>query len=143
KTIIPARANVKIDFRLIANQDPEDIYEKLKFHVEKNAPSIKVNKLNAIPPSHTSLNLKSVITVRKAVEKAFNQKPVLQPSLGGSLPDYIWTKLLGTPSIIVPYANFDEANHSPNENIDIENFLMGIICTCQVIQELGEEGRVN
>jgi acetylornithine deacetylase/succinyl-diaminopimelate desuccinylase-like protein len=38
----------------------------------------------------------------------------------------------------VPYANFDQRNHSPNENICIDYFLNGIKCTCHVIDALGE-----
>lgn len=39
--------------------------------------------------------------------------------------------------MIVPYANFDQRNHSPNENIEIDYFLNGITCTCHVIHALG------
>jgi hypothetical protein len=46
------------------------------------------------------------------------------------------------PSILVPYANFDQGNHSPNENIEIDYFLNGIKCTCHVIQKLGEYEKV-
>jgi acetylornithine deacetylase/succinyl-diaminopimelate desuccinylase-like protein len=34
--------------------------------------------------------------------------------------------MLGIPSFVVPYANADEANHAPNENLEIERFFMGI-----------------
>ena len=45
---------------------------------------------------------------------------------------------MGTPSVIVPYANADEANHSPNENLDIDNFYNGINSTCLVIDALAQ-----
>ena len=48
------------------------------------------------------------------------------PALGGSLPDYVFTKMLGIPAFGVPYANADEANHAPNENIEVERFFGGI-----------------
>lgn len=41
-------------------------------------------------------------------------------------------------SIIMPYANFDQRNHSPNENMELDYFLNGIICTSHVIHALGE-----
>jgi len=58
--------------------------------------------------------------------------------MGGSIPDALWTKIMGTPSVIVPYANADEANHSPNENLDIDNFYNGINSTCLVIDALAQ-----
>src|SRR5215471_3060271 len=46
--------------------------------------------------------------------------------LGGSLPDYVFTKILGIPAFTVPYANADESNHAPNENLEVERFFRGI-----------------
>lgn len=138
KTIIPAQATVKMDMRLVVDQDPEDIYEKFVKHVKKHAPNVEVKKFGSMKPSRTSAKEEVVQVVRKAVEKAYKQEPILQPSLGGSLPDYVWTQILGVPSVVVPYANSDEANHSPNENLNVQNFFDGILCTCQVFKELGD-----
>ncbi|GGJ73044.1 M20/M25/M40 family metallo-hydrolase [Virgibacillus salexigens] len=138
KTIIPSIANVKIDFRLVVDQDPDDIYRKIEKHVKKYAPDVEVIRHGSMKASRTPADSKEVAIIKKAVEKSYHQKPILQPSLGGSLPDYVWTQLLGVPSVVVPYANFDEANHSPNENINVENFFDGIMCTCHVIHELGK-----
>jgi acetylornithine deacetylase/succinyl-diaminopimelate desuccinylase-like protein len=38
----------------------------------------------------------------------------------------VFTKVLGIPAFGVPYANADEANHAPNENLEIDRFIMGI-----------------
>lgn len=138
KTIIPAKATLKMDMRLVVDQDPEDIFEKVKRHVEKHAPDVEVKLLSMRHPSRTSPEQEIVQVVKSAVRKAYQQEPVMQPSLGGGLPDYVWTQVLGVPSVIVPYANFDEANHSPNENIGVDNFFNGIRCTCYVIRELAE-----
>lgn len=138
KTIIPATAAVKMDMRLIVDQDPDDIFEKLKKHVEKHAPDVEVIHHGAMKPSRTSADLKVVGIVQNAVRNAYRQEPVVQPCMGGSLPDYVWTDVLGAPSVVIPYANFDEANHSPNENIGVENFFNGIKCTCHVIHELAK-----
>ena len=51
---------------------------------------------------------------------------MVAPTLGGTLPDYVFTKILGLPSVGVPYANPDERNHAPNENLVLENFYAGI-----------------
>ncbi|MCM3568473.1 M20/M25/M40 family metallo-hydrolase [Neobacillus mesonae] len=138
KTIIPASATVKMDVRLVVDQDPKDIYEKICRHVQKHDPAIEVKCLGSMDPSRTPADLKIVEVIVNAVENAFQEQPLIQPSLGSSLPDYVWTKILGVPSIIVPYANFDQANHAPNENLEIDHFFNGIICTCHVIYALGE-----
>ncbi len=139
KTIIPSKAKLKLDMRLIVDQDPDDILSKLEKHVMKHAPDIELKRHGAMRPSRTPYDSIGVSAIKRAVEKSYKQQPVLQPSLGGSLPDYVWTQILGAPSVLVPYANYDEANHSPNENITIDNFFKGILCTCHVIQELGDD----
>ncbi len=138
KTIIPAEAVVKMDVRLVIDQDPIDIYNKICRHVHKYDPDIEVTYISSMEPSRTPADLEIVQVVTNAVSTSFGQEPLIQPSLGSSLPDYVWTKILEVPSIIVPYANFDQRNHAPNENIRIDYFLNGIKCTCHVIDALGE-----
>ncbi|MBM7632821.1 M20/M25/M40 family metallo-hydrolase [Geomicrobium sediminis] len=134
KTIIPSEATVKMDMRLVNNQDPDEIFERFKAHVSKFALDITVAKIGAMSPSRTSANYQIVETVREATERSFERKTFIQPSLGGSLPNHVWTNILGVPSVIVPYANADEANHSPNENLVVDNFYKGILCTCEVMK---------
>lgn len=138
KTIIPATATLKMDMRLVVDQDPDDIYEKFVNHVKKHAPDVDVKRHGSMTPSRTPYHLKVIQAIEQAVEKSYEQTPFVQPSAGGSLPDYVWTQILETPSVLVPYANFDEANHSPNENLGVENFFNGILCTCHVIKELAD-----
>ncbi|MBM7662137.1 acetylornithine deacetylase/succinyl-diaminopimelate desuccinylase-like protein [Bacillus mesophilus] len=137
KTIIPSEAKVKVDFRLVLDQNPKDIFDKVAAHVKIHAPGVEVKFLGSMEPSRTPYGNRLVKVIEQAVEKSYNQEPIVQPSLGGSLPDYVWTKILNVPSVVVPYANFDEQNHSPNENLNLENFYNGIKCTCHVIECLG------
>lgn len=138
KTIIPSTATVNMDIRLVADQDPEDVFKKIEDHVKKVDPSVAVTYKGAMRPSRTPAELEIVQTVTDAVGHAYGKEPLVQPSMPGSLPDYVWTEILNTPSIIMPYANFDQHNHSPNENLKVENFFAGIKCTCNLVRELGE-----
>ena len=138
KTIIPATATVNIDMRLVVDQNPADIFDKVKRHVHAFDPDIEVAYRGAMHPSRTPSDLEIVRVVTDAVGEAYGKTPLVQPSMPGSLPDYVWTKILETPSIIMPYANFDQHNHSPNENLKVEHFFNGIKCTCHLIKVLGE-----
>jgi acetylornithine deacetylase/succinyl-diaminopimelate desuccinylase-like protein len=138
KTIIPSTACLKMDIRLVVDQAPIDIFNKIKSHVSLHAPDVQVTYLGSMEPSRTNAELEVVQTVASAVQLAYETEPLIQPCMGGSLPNYVWTKILELPSVIVPYANFDQGNHSPNENMGVNNFLNGVICTAQVIHALGE-----
>jgi acetylornithine deacetylase/succinyl-diaminopimelate desuccinylase-like protein len=63
------------------------------------------------------------------------------PSLGGSLPNYVFTDILGVPAFVVPYANHDEANHAPNENLEVERFFAGIKTGAGMLTAIGDTAR--
>lgn len=139
KTIIPAKAVMKMDMRLVADQDPDDIYRKFLAHVAKHAPDVEVRRMEGgVEPSKTSPELPVCKAVVRAVERAFGAPPVVLPTLGASMPDYIFTKVMGLPSIGVPYANPDENNHSPNENLEVEAFYKGIETSVYILDTLGQ-----
>jgi len=137
KNIIPKKAIAKMEVRLVKDQNPEDLFMKIKKHVKKvNAQVEVIQQEEDMHPSRTSSELLISEKIIKAVKKAYDMDPIILPSMGGSLPDYIWTKVLGKPSIMVPYANADEANHAPNENMDLECFVNGIHCSVEIIDGL-------
>lgn len=138
KTIIPSTAKLKLDMRLVMDQDPDKIYQLMEVHIKKHAPNVELKRIGMMSPSRASAEHPFIEPLRQAVEEGFGRKAYIQPSMGGSLPDAVWTKILGAPSVVVPYANADEANHSPNENLVIENFYDGIASTCFVIDALNE-----
>ena len=59
--------------------------------------------------------------------------------MGGSLPEYVFTRTLGIPCFGVPYANADEANHAPNENMELARFYDGIRTSAALLAHLGIE----
>ena len=69
-------------------------------------------------PSKTPMDSPYAEPIRRALLAARGVEPLLYPTLGASLPDYVFTKIFGVPAFIVPYANADEANHAPNENLE-------------------------
>lgn len=141
KTIIPSRATLKMDIRLVADQRSEDIFSKLSAHVASHAPGVSIRRLGAMEPSRTSPDLEVSRQVVDAVTQAHGVDPVISPSLGGSLPDYVWTSILGIPSALVPYANPDENNHAPNENLKVDDFFAGIRTSANVLDTLGRSKR--
>lgn len=140
KTIIPATATAKLDMRLVVDQDPDDIFAKFSRHVRERAPDVEVVRLGSMLPSKTPIENPYTRAVATAVARAYDEEPLVVPTLGGSLPDYVFTRILGLPSIMVPYANPDENNHAPNENLEIERYIKGIKICAAVLRNVGELG---
>lgn len=137
RTIVTGSAVAKLDFRLVDAQDPLDIAEKLMRHVQKYRPDIKVTIGSQLLPSKTRPDLPESQAVIRAVERGYGKKAVVMPSTGATNPEYVFTKIAGLASVCVPYANADEQNHAPNENMDVELFYKGIHVSAEVIKEIG------
>jgi acetylornithine deacetylase/succinyl-diaminopimelate desuccinylase-like protein len=101
-------------------------------------PSIEVIFEAGMEPSRTSLESPFAAPIHRAIVHAQGVEPYHIPSLGGSLPDYVYTKILGIPAFVVPYANADERNHAPNENIIIDCFIKGIRTGAALVKEIGD-----
>jgi acetylornithine deacetylase/succinyl-diaminopimelate desuccinylase-like protein len=136
KTIIPHQAIAKLDLRLVPDQTPEDIFRLLQRHVHAHAPGIELVWLGDMQPSRTPIDNPYTRTVLAAVGEATGEEPYVVPSLGGSLPDYVFTRILGIPSLLVPYANPDQNNHAPNENFELARFIGGIRTCATVLQRM-------
>lgn len=136
KTVLPASATVKIDMRLVPNQRPDDIFRTVVDHITRHAPDVEMQRLGSMEPSNTPLDHPLAEPVRRAVERGFGRAPIDIPLLGGSLPDRVWTRTLGVPSFLVPYANPDEDNHAPNENLEVDRFYRGVRTVAALLAEL-------
>lgn len=137
KTVLPCEAFVKCDIRLVEPLTPDYVFEKVAAHVELHAPDVEFIPLNGMLPSKTPMDSPYAEAISKAVKAARGVEPLLYPTVGGSLPDYVFTKILKKPAFVVPYANADEANHAPNENLEIERFIDGIKTGAALLTEIG------
>lgn len=139
KTVLPNEAFVKCDIRLVEAQDPEDILRKVRAHVEKHAPEVEfIAEEMGMQPSKTPISSPYTTPLRRAFVAAHGEEPLLIPAGFGSLPNYVFTKILGIPAFVTPYANPDEANHAPNENMTLDCFHSGVRTGAALLHELGQ-----
>lgn len=137
KTVLPGEAVAKCDIRLVEAQTPEEVYARVEAHVRRHAPGVEFIRQGSMAPSKTPLDSPFTQALVDAVTAAQGAPPLLVPSMGGSLPDYVFTKILGIPAFVIPYANADEANHAPNENLEIDRFIAGIKTGAALLAYLG------
>jgi acetylornithine deacetylase/succinyl-diaminopimelate desuccinylase-like protein len=137
KTVLPHEAIAKCDIRLVEAQTSEEILAKVKAHVQRHAPEVSVTSYGGMDPSKTSLDSPFAEPLRLAIIAAQGTAPLLVPAKGASLPNYVFTKTLGIPAFGVPYANHDESNHAPNENMEVARFFMGIKTGAAMLSYLG------
>ena len=143
RTVIPAEATATVDMRLVKGIDPRKQVERLIAHIKKQGyfvvttepdqatrlahPLIaRVTSADGYRAVRTPMNLAVAGRVIQTVERALGQKPVLAPTLGGSVPLYIFEEATHAPQIGVPTVNHDNNQHSSNENLRLQNLWDGI-----------------
>lgn len=139
KTIVPSWASCKITCRLVPNQSPRKIFKLVQAHLKKICPptvKIEISEGHGGDPyivDPTSAIAKAGL---RALEKAFNAKPLLLRE-GGSIPilnDI--KKIIGVDTLLLGLALPDDNAHSPNEKFEIESFTKGMQMAAHLWQEL-------
>ena len=138
KTVLPCEAIAKCDMRLVNGMTPDDVFEKVRAHVALHAPDAELIRGGGMLPSKTEMDTPYAHAICRGITLAHGAEPLLYPALGASGPDYVHTQILGIPAFFVPYANADEANHAPNENLTIDCFIKGIRTGAAMLATLGE-----
>ncbi len=125
KTIIPAEAKAKIDFRLVPNQNPTDILNKFKKHLQKfHFNKVKITSSHGYPPARTPLSSKYLKIIRETGEKLYRSPFIIHPTTAGSGPMYLFIEKMDCISFGCGHAK--SLPHAPNENIKIEDLLLNM-----------------
>lgn len=141
--VIPTTATVVLDLRLVAGNDWKKQQQKVIEHIKSQgyyvtekdptdeersnyAKIAKIELKSGYNAQKTSLDLPIAQKVIAAVQSTMKEKVVLMPTLGGSLPLFVFEQYLKAKTITVPIANHDNNQHAENENIRLLNFWNGI-----------------
>jgi len=129
KTIVPSWASAKITIRLVPDQDPDRVSRLVCRHLKKLCPPTVRLELKAGHGGQAYLFSPTSTLARaalKALESAFNRKPVLLRE-GGSIPIVTdFKRILGADTLLLGLALPDDNAHSPNEKFDLDNFAAGM-----------------
>jgi acetylornithine deacetylase/succinyl-diaminopimelate desuccinylase-like protein len=151
--VINTEAVASIDFRLVPNQTPEKVRERVEDHIARqgffvvhDTPDLAIRRAHArvaklqwgsgYPPYRASMDNAAAQAVVRAIE-ASTGGPVIQVvTLGGSVPMYLFESKNHTPVIGVPIANHDNNQHAANENLRLQNLWDAIEVYAGLFSEL-------
>lgn len=140
KTVLPAEAFAKFSFRLVPDQEPKDILEKVRAHFEKHCPagvSIDIYIGHDGKPYLADPHSADGKAAQRALTAAFGSEPVLIRE-GGSIPIIqSFREILGADTLLLGLALPDCQIHAPNENFPVANFEAGILLNQHLLRELG------
>ena len=143
KNAIPTEAEISIDFRLVPNQTPQGVREKVEaflrakgWTIVRDTPDLatrlahpRIVKLTwggGYPGYRSDMSSSLARAVIGAADAATGKPVAILPMMGGSVPIYMFHDLFKVPVIGLPVVNHDDSQHAPDENIRLENLWDGI-----------------
>lgn len=139
KTVLPAQASAKVDFRLVPDQHPDNILKKLRAHLDADGFSdIQIADLGGDPPARTDPDDPFIQIVTNTAKDVFGMPMQLVPMTGGSGPSYPFVHDLGLPVATGGLGHPDTRSHAPNENIRIDLYLKHARHMARIIGEFAK-----
>jgi acetylornithine deacetylase/succinyl-diaminopimelate desuccinylase-like protein len=127
KTVLPARASAKLDFRLVPDQEPSDILDKLRAHLDAGGfPDVEIEVEAPERPARTDPDDPLVGAVVLAARRAYDLEPVVKPMMAGTGPMYELCQRWDIPAVGAGVGWAGSRGHSPNENVRLEDLRQGI-----------------
>lgn len=141
---IPTEATAVLDLRLVKGNDVDRQVKKLVDHIEKQGYTIidhepsdeerrqapllakLTQRGKGYNAQRTSMDLPLAQQVVKAINNTIDYDVIQVPSLGGSLPLFLFEQILETHPITVPIVNYDNNQHAENENVMLQYLWDGI-----------------
>ncbi len=135
KTITPAEARARLDFRLVPNIEPEDVVEGLESVVERLGlrDLVEIEVHDSYPWSKTDPKAPPVQDAKRAYEK-IGTRPYVVPMTPGSAPSYLFTRVLGLPMVQTGPGHGGRA-HAPNEYITVDTVPKMVLYTAALLLE--------
>ncbi|HET7098758.1 MAG TPA: M20/M25/M40 family metallo-hydrolase [Patescibacteria group bacterium] len=119
--IVPAEAEVRLNFRIVASQKAQDVANDFKKFVKANTPKyveylLSFNGLHN--PIKVNTNNQYVTAAEKMLEKVYGTR-VNRKNVGGAIPFVGDVKqILGIDTLLIPFVNEDCNMHGTQENFD-------------------------
>ncbi len=138
KTVLPAQASAKVDFRLVPDQSPADIVAKLRAHLDAQGfTDVAVKFLGGGRPAKVDPDDPFVQMALETAVEVYGKQPVVEPIIGGSGPNYPFIHVLKLPVVSTGVGYPGGQAHAPNENIRLTDLVNGIRHTARLVERFG------
>lgn len=139
KTVLPAEASAKVDFRLVPNQTPEKVEVQLRAHLDAQGfEDIEIVNLGGNPPAKTDPDHPAVKMAVEAANDVYEYPTRVIPMIGGSGPNFIFQKYLNVPIISSGAGDADSKAHAPNESISLDLYKKGAKHFARIMKLMGK-----
>ncbi|HWQ05339.1 MAG TPA: M20/M25/M40 family metallo-hydrolase [Longilinea sp.] len=124
KTVQPAKASAKVDFRLVPDQTPEEVVRLLRKHLDQQGyGDVEMKLLGGESPARTDPDDPFVHLVVDQAAEVYGQPMQVVPMTGGSGPNHLFIETLHLPVVTAGMGYPGTLAHAPNENVRLDLYL--------------------
>lgn len=135
KTVLPARASAKVDFRLVPDQTPEQVLKSLRTYLDNEGFSdVQIKYLGGEKPARTDPDDPFVSLVVETARPVYGQPMQIVPLSGGSGPNHAFVHFLNLPVVTAGVGYPGSQAHAPNENIRLDLYLKGAMHIVRILK---------
>lgn len=138
KTVLPARASAKVDFRIVPDQRPEDLLRKLRAHLDAQGfADVKVTFLGGNPAGRTDPGDPFLAMVAATAEPVYGVPMQVVPMIGGSGPNHCFLTELNVPVACAGLGYPDTRAHAPDENLVVAHYVKHAKHVARILDAFG------
>ncbi len=124
KTVLPARASAKVDFRLVPDMPPERVVKGLRANLDREGfQDVAIAFLGGNPAGRTDPDHPFLKLVSETAEPVYGRPMQIIPMVGGSGPNFAFIQELKVPVATAGFGNPDTRAHAPDENLRVDLYL--------------------
>ncbi len=128
KTVLPAEASAKVDFRLVPDLTPDIVIDLLRKHLDRRGfTDVEIAGYDGYRAEFCDVEAPVVKAAERAARRAYGQDPIMIPTSAGSGPMWSLSSFIGgVPVVCAGISHADSRVHSPNEHIIVQNYYDGM-----------------
>ena len=140
KTVLPCYAMAKLDFRLVVDQDPDEIVKHLRTHFDKHGfEDVEIHGLSSCKPSKTPANTPFLDVVLESGKLVYNKPFIVGPTMPGTGPREYFSQWTNMPIVALGPGYPGSKNHAPNENLVLTDYFEAVKHIIALLYKYGEK----
>jgi acetylornithine deacetylase/succinyl-diaminopimelate desuccinylase-like protein len=134
RVAIPRQARAKVEFRLVANQEPFDILEKVRAHFQRlGMEHLQINVMGHSTPYASPASDPFIQAVQRAAQRVYGQPMVAKPNSTGMSQKYLFRP---SPTAGFGVEYWGSHAEQPDEHIRLDDYRQGVKQVIATLQEV-------
>lgn len=141
---IPPSAQAHMQLRFVVGTNWTEIESIVREHLDRAGfADVQVKLVRGSPATRLDPASPWVNWAKAAVKEVMGAEPAVVPNLGGTVPNDVFSDILGLPTVWIPHSYPGCKQHAANEHLPLSIVKQGLAMMVSVFWELGEAAALD